>query len=88
MQVGPNVRARPNGMYGMWYLGELTKLYAYGFQFMFKVFPVPQGRASDDCRVHHLVPLFMIDSEGRVQLIHGGEGDCINDAFGIMILLN
>ena len=29
--VGPNMRAMPNGMYGMWYFGEHTKLCDYGF---------------------------------------------------------
>ena len=39
-------------MFGMWYLGELTKLCAYGFQFMFQVLLVPRGRARDDCIAH------------------------------------
>ena len=32
----------------MWYVRELTKLCAYGFQFMFQVLPVRKGRARDD----------------------------------------
>ena len=48
-------------MYGMWYFGELTKLCTYGFQFMFRVLPVPQGRARDDCRAHTtLFRIFLI----------------------------
>ena len=35
-------------MYDMWYYGELTKLYAYGFQFMFQVLLVRKGRDQDD----------------------------------------
>ena len=37
---------------GMRYLGELTKLCAYGFIFMFQVFPVPRRRARDNCIAH------------------------------------
>ena len=32
-------------MYGIWYFGELTKLFAYGFYFMFQVLLVRKGRA-------------------------------------------
>ena len=31
---------------------ELTKLYAYGFQFMFQVLRFSNGRAQDDCKAH------------------------------------
>ena len=37
---------------GMRYLRELTKLCAYGFQFMFLVLQFSNGRTRDDCRVH------------------------------------
>ena len=39
-------------MYGMWYFGELTKLCAYGFQFMFQVLRFSNGRARDDFMAH------------------------------------
>ena len=39
-------------MYGMWYCGELTKLCAYGFQFMFQVLPSSNGKARDNSRTH------------------------------------
>ena len=39
-------------MYGMWYFGELAKLCAYGFQFMFQVLRFSNGRARDDFMAH------------------------------------
>ena len=31
---GPNLHARLDVMYGLWYFGKLTKLYAYGLMFI------------------------------------------------------
>ena len=33
-------------MYDMWHVGELTKLHAYGFQFMFSGTSVSKGKSS------------------------------------------
>ena len=35
-------------MYGMWYFGELAKLCAYGFQFMFQLLLFSKGRTRID----------------------------------------
>ena len=55
--AGPNMRVWVGPimflfMYGMWYFGEITKLCAYGFQFMFHILHDEKGRVRDDCRAH------------------------------------
>ena len=48
----------------MVFLGELTKLCAYGFQFMFHVLVVVKGRAWDDCITHTIgIPHMMFYSD-------------------------
>ena len=42
-------------VYGMGYFGELTKLRAYGFQFMFQVLPDRRQRARDDRIAHTMI---------------------------------
>ena len=41
-----------NGLYGMRYPGELTKLRAYDFQFWFQVLSVADDGARDDRMAH------------------------------------
>ena len=44
-------------MYGMRCFGELTKIHAYGFEFMFQVLPDRRGRAQDDRIVHTTISI-------------------------------
>ena len=44
--VGPNVRARPNDMYGMRYFGEITKLCAYVFMVIVSSTSGSKGKGS------------------------------------------
>ena len=50
--LGPDDERGPvyADMFGIWYLGKLTKLYAYGFQYMFQVLLVSAGTARDVCK--------------------------------------
>ena len=49
-------------MYGVRYFGELTKLRAYGFYFMFEVLSDRKGRARDD-RIAHTMIFHLFDSD-------------------------